>query len=162
MILTDIEFRRHRASWLLLVTAAVVVFAADLATKVAVRANIGPNEYVGLLPGIDLVHVTNRGIAFGLFPDRQRMVGIVTALVLCGVAIVLLRATHRSRTSMVAAGALVGGAVGNLIDRMTRDGVTDFIDIWRWPPFNIADIGIVLGAAALAVSLTKPSPSPPL
>lgn len=149
---------RH-ASWFLLAAAAIAVFAADLATKVLVRDRIAPGDAVGVISGVDLVHVTNRGIAFGLFPDRQRIVAVATAIVLCGVAVVLLRASHRSRGAMVAAGALVGGAMGNLIDRLFRDGVTDFIDIWRWPPFNIADIGVVLGAAVLALTLTRPSSS---
>ena len=150
----DARTRDARAPWIAMAAAAVVVLGLDLLTKTLVRSRILPGEIVDVLPGIDLTHTTNRGIAFGLFPDRQRIVAVFTAIVLCGVAVLLIRTTHRSMVGMIAAGALVGGAIGNLLDRLRRDGVTDFIDILSWPPFNIADIGVVVGAAVLALSLT--------
>ena len=156
MTVVERDTRTPARQWVLLAAAAAVVFGLDLVTKVLVRSRIGLGDHVGVIPGIDLTHTTNRGIAFGLFPDRQRIVAVVTAVVLCGVAAALVSAANRSTWSMIAAGALAGGAVGNLVDRLARDGVTDFIAIGRWPPFNIADIGIVLGALTLALVLGRP------
>lgn len=148
-----------RQRWGVLAVAAVLIFVADQITKRLVRSKIAFGDAIDVLPGFDLVHTTNRGIAFGLFPDRQRAVAVVTAIILVGVAVLLMHGGRRGVPSMAAAGALAGGAIGNLVDRLTHDGVTDFIDIGGWPAFNIADIGIVLGAAILALSLTSPRSS---
>ena len=133
--------------------AAVVV--ADQATKTLVRNNVDYGSRDGVFPGVEIVHVRNRGVAFGLFVDG----GIV--LVLIGVAAVsalLIFFARHSRRPLVwlPTGLLLGGAAGNLIDRLDRGYVTDFIDIPLWPSFNVADVSITLGVLTLLYVLEGP------
>lgn len=142
-----------RASrWGLLAAVALGIIALDQAFKAIIVASIdrGDSEYV--LPFLDLVHVRNEGVAFGfLGGGSQTAVLAITAL-----ALVLVLGwfawNPRRPGAWLAIGLLAGGALGNLIDRVARDGVIDFIDFPAWPSFNIADIAITFGAAALALS----------
>jgi signal peptidase II len=134
---------------------ALVVVAADQATKALVRANLEFGDRDGVFPGIELVHVRNRGVAFGLFADG----GLV--LVAIGVASVLALlaffATHSRRPLVwLPTGLLLGGAAGNLIDRMRQGFVTDFIDLPLWPAFNVADSCITVGVLSLLYVLEGP------
>jgi signal peptidase II len=134
---------------------ALVVVAADQATKALVRANVELGERDGVFPGIELVHVRNRGVAFGLFEDG----GLV--LIVIGVASVIALlaffATHSRRPLVwLPTGLLLGGAAGNLIDRMRQGFVTDFIDLPLWPAFNIADTCITIGVLSLLYVLEGP------
>jgi signal peptidase II len=134
---------------------ALVVVAVDQATKALVRANLDFGDRDGVFPGIELVHVRNRGVAFGLFADG----GLV--LVAIGVASVLALlaffATHSRRPLVwLPTGLLLGGAAGNLIDRMRQGFVTDFIDLPLWPAFNIADSCITIGVLSLLYVLEGP------
>lgn len=132
----------------------VVVLVADQVVKGLVREHIGFAETISVLPGLDLVHTTNRGIAFSLFPGHPRIVASLTAVALCLIAVALVRFGRRSTAVLIGGGMLVGGAVGNLIDRLRYDGVTDFIAVTsHWPPFNVADIGIVCGAILAGIGL---------
>ena len=133
----------------------LVVVAADQATKALVRANLEFGDRDGVFPGIELVHVRNRGVAFGLFADG----GLV--LVVIGVASVIALlaffATHSRRPLVwLPTGLLLGGAAGNLIDRLRQGFVTDFIDLPLWPAFNIADTCITLGVLSLLYVLEGP------
>jgi signal peptidase II len=134
---------------------AVVVVAADQATKALVRADVDLGSRDGVLPGVELVHVRNRGVAFGLFADG----GLV--LILVGVAsvsaLLVFFATHSRRPLVwLPTGLLLGGAAGNLIDRLDRGYVTDFIDLPAWPAFNVADICITFGVLSLLYVLEGP------
>jgi signal peptidase II len=134
----------------LAVVAGVVVL--DQVTKEIVRATIEPGERVGLVLGIDLVDVSNRGIAFGLLGDGGVLVVAVTVLALAGM--LLWFALQPSRPGLwLAVGLLAGGALGNLADRARQDAVTDFIDAPLWPAFNVADIAITFGAIVLVLSV---------
>lgn len=124
------------------------VIAADQLTKALVRGGIEPGGRRDFLPGIDLVNVRNRGIAFGLFTDSGALLTLVTivALVLLGVYFV----RHAERPLIwLSTGLLLGGALGNMVDRVVRGGVTDFIDIPLWPAFNVADMSITVGVLSL-------------
>jgi signal peptidase II len=133
----------------------IAVVAADQASKALVRANVDLGSRDGVFPGVEIVHVRNRGVAFGLFSDG----GLV--LVAIGVAAVLALlaffATHSRRPLVwLPTGLLLGGAAGNLIDRL-RDGyVTDFIDLPFWPAFNLADSCITIGVLSLLYVLEGP------
>jgi signal peptidase II len=136
-----------------LVRAAVVALLAlalDQITKAIVRAEISPGERIDLIAGIDLVRVSNDGIAFGLLDDAGGGV-----LVLAGGAFVLLLAYFLASSEQprlwLPLGLLAGGALGNLVDRIDRGAVTDFIDPPNWPAFNVADIEITLGVALLVL-----------
>jgi len=137
-----------RQSALRAAALAAVVVVADQITKTLVRHNVTLGSRDGLLPGIELVHVRNRGVAFGLLVDG----GIV--LIVVGVAAVsallIFFATHSRRPLVwLPTGLLLGGAAGNLIDRLDRGYVTDFIDLPLWPAFNLADMAITFGVLSL-------------
>ncbi len=134
---------------------AGLVVAADQATKTLVRNNVDFGSRDGVFPGIELVHVRNRGVAFGLFTDGG------TVLIVIGIAAVsallIFFATHSRRPLVwLPTGLLLGGAAGNLIDRLDRGYVTDFIDLPAWPAFNIADISITFGVLSLLYVLEGP------
>ena len=138
--------------WGAAIALALVVIGLDQLTKGVVRGALEPGERVELFLGIDLALISNRGIAFGFLGDGGPLVLAVTLVAL--VAMLVWFATAPSRPGLwLAVGLLLGGAVGNLIDRLRIDGVTDFIDPPLWPAFNVADIAITLGAVALVLSI---------
>jgi signal peptidase II len=147
--------RQTHARWWRFGVLAAVVLVADQATKVAIRATLEPRERIEVFPGFDISRVSNEGIAFGLFPGRQAAVAVLTVVALCAIAIALAGLVARNATVAAGAGLLVGGSVGNLIDRLARGAVTDFLDPDRWPAFNVADIGITAGAVLIVIGLMQ-------
>jgi signal peptidase II len=137
--------------WARVLFVAGIVVMLDQATKAIVSDSLAPGERVSLVLGIDLAHVTNRGIAFGLFGDGGDAVLVVTAAALAVVLAWFARDPGRPGL-WLAVGLLVGGALGNLADRVREDAVTDFIDPPLWPAFNVADIAITAGALVLVLS----------
>jgi signal peptidase II len=144
-----ISRRRELAGWARVGAVVAVVVAIDQLSKRAVRGSISEGEERKLLPGIELVHTRNRGVAFGLLPGSD-----VVVTVLIGVALLLLIvyfARHAAQPLLwLPTGMLLGGALGNIVDRLREGSVTDFIKLpLGWPPFNLADTSIVLGVALL-------------
>ena len=134
---------------------ALAVVAADQATKALVRANIDTGNRDGVFPGVELVHVRNRGVAFGLFADGGFVLVAIGAA--CVVALLAFFATHSRRPLVwLPTGLLLGGAAGNLIDRTRQGYVTDFIDLPLWPAFNLADSAITIGVLSLLYVLEGP------
>jgi signal peptidase II len=136
--------------WVRALALAALVVVLDQVTKVIVADALGPGERVDLVLGFELADVRNTGIAFGLLADGQTLVIVVTAAAL---ALILgYFALNPSRPGLwIAVGILVGGAVGNLADRLRADEVIDFIDPPLWPAFNVADIAIVAGIAVIVL-----------
>lgn len=131
---------------------ALLVILLDQATKAVVIANVGVGEKIGLIPGLTLVHIKNRGVAFGLLSDSD------FPLVLVTVAVVLLLVVYFLRNVShpwlwLPVGLVLGGAVGNLVDRLMSGRVTDFLDPVLWPAFNFADAAIVVGVVGLMLDL---------
>ena len=134
---------------------ALAVVAADQATKALVRANIDIGSRDGVFPGVELVHVRNRGVAFGLFADGGFVLIAIGAA--CVVALLAFFVTHSRRPLVwLPTGLLLGGAAGNLIDRLHQGYVTDFIDLPLWPSFNLADSCITIGVLSLLYVLEGP------
>ena len=134
---------------------AVATVAVDQAAKALVRGTIERGEHVDVIPGIDLVNVRNRGIAFGLFSDGGALLVVFAALALAALLVFFVR--HSStRLVWLPTGLLIGGAAGNLIDRARDGAVTDYIDLPMWPAFNLADVAITLGVLALLYVLEGP------
>jgi signal peptidase II len=129
------------------VTAAIVV-AVDQIGKQIVVASIDRGESVAVIPGLDLTNTRNPGVAFGALADG----GVIVA-VLIGLSLALLIGYFAAHASMpwlwLPVGLLVGGALGNLVDRAREGSVIDYIDPVAWPAFNIADSCIVVGVIAL-------------
>ncbi len=151
------ERRERRSRWTAMLVLVAIVFVADQALKILIRATLEEGEGRDLTSFLRIAHVTNEGIAFGLFPGRQGIVAAVTVIALCGIAVALVGLVRRNRWAAVGAGLLVGGSLGNLVDRLTHTGVTDYIDFSRWPAFNLADIGIAVGAVLIVMGLLETS-----
>jgi signal peptidase II len=133
----------------------LAVVAADQATKALVRANIDIGGRDGVFPGVELVHVRNRGVAFGLFADGGLVLIVIGGA--CVAALLAFFATHSRRPLVwLPTGLLLGGAAGNLIDRLHQGHVTDFIDLPLWPAFNLADSCITIGVLSLLYVLEGP------
>jgi signal peptidase II len=129
-----------------------VVIAADQLSKHIVRADIPVGQVNKFLPAVNLVDVRNTGVAFSLFSGGGAIVLVFTFIALA--ALVGYFATHPERPWLwLPTGLLVGGAIGNLIDRLVHGAVTDFIKLPLWPAFNIADMSITFGVLALLLVL---------
>jgi signal peptidase II len=148
MVDSTVMHRRARA-WLGAGAVAAVVIGLDQLTKHLVRSSIGPGEERRFLPGVELVNTHNKGIAFGVVPGSQVLVTVLISVAL----LVLLAyfARHARRSLMwLPTGLLIGGACGNILDRIRNGSVTDFIKLpLGWPPFNLADSAITIGIVVL-------------
>ncbi len=153
-----------RSAWPFALLAAFVL-VADQATKHAVEKFTASGSIHVLIPGfLNLVHTSNPGVAFGLFADSE-MPWRSPLLIFFSVAviglIVWLLASGRAGSSFGQFGMtlIMGGALGNLLDRILRRSVTDFIDFHlgslHWWTFNVADSAIVLGATLVVVELLR-------
>jgi signal peptidase II len=126
-----------------------LVVAVDQLTKHAVEHSIVPGEERRLLPGIQLVNTRNRGVAFGFLPGNHIAVTILVSIAL--LALLAYFALHAKRPLMwLPTGMIIGGALGNILDRLRHGSVTDFVKLpLGWPPFNLADASITLGILVL-------------
>jgi signal peptidase II len=136
--------------WAMALAVAAAIVVLDQATKQLAAGGLDGGERVSLGLGFELADVRNRGIAFGLFDDGQ---GLVIAVTVAALALVIAYfALDPSRPGLwMATGLLCGGALGNLADRLREDEVIDFVDPPLWPAFNLADVAIVAGIAAIVV-----------
>jgi signal peptidase II len=134
----------------------VLVLVVDQLSKHLVGHSIVPGEQVKFLPGIELVNTRNHGVAFGLEAGSRLVVTLLVALALVG--LVTYFATHSSRPLIwLPTGLLLGGALGNLLDRIREGSVIDFVKLpLGWPPFNLADLSIVIGVALLLFVIESP------
>lgn len=151
--------RRYRA----IALTAGAVLALDQLTKVWIQQTIPVWEKgFSVIPGFfDIVHILNRGAAFGFLNrtdiDWQRPFFIAVSLLAMGLIAGLARSKEDDGPFYIhGLGLILGGALGNLLDRIRLGVVVDFLDFyvgeWHWPAFNVADMGICLGAAGLLVS----------
>ena len=149
-----------RTTWIWAVVVAVVAVVSDQASKAWARSALAGDierPIVGELLSLRLVH--NSGAAFSFGADRTWVLTVFTLIIMCFLAVLAIRV--RRPFSLLAIATLMGGAVGNLIDRLTADPgfgvghVTDFIAYGTWFVGNVADIWIVLGAALLALALGR-------
>ncbi|MGJ3244082.1 MAG: signal peptidase II [Opitutales bacterium] len=154
----------YRVFWLL----GLIILGLDQVTKIWIQHTLpegtyGPDGWIPVLPGLLYwVHVHNTGAAWGLFADG--------ALFLAGLAVIVLALLFRFRRALdlghrynqVVFGLIVGGILGNLVDRVLYGHVVDFIDVhlplinYRWPAFNIADSGICVGVLLYALAAFFP------
>ena len=139
---------------------ALVVTVLDQITKAMVRRSIGFHDEVVLIPGfLSLRHGENRGLAFGMLGDAplpfQAVLLTILALTLVSLLLVFWGRVATTKTAHTALGLILGGAVGNVIDRVRTGGVTDFVHAyWRghaWPDFNLADSAICVAIGLLLV-----------
>lgn len=144
--------------WLLLPIIGVV-FLIDQATKLWVRLNIGEGQTIPSNSIFQITNVNNTGGAFGLFPNQTLLLIIASFI---GIAVLVVMYRNQATASVLLRLSLalqLGGAGGNLLDRVTLGYVTDFIKLGFWPVFNLADASIVIGILMLAWILTT-TPKP--
>ena len=137
---------------LLLLSVFGFVVVADQVTKAMIVTRLQEGAFTPGIGGVRFRHVINRRKPWGSIRAVRVMAVVWLALV---VAAFMVGALIDTPALHVALGALLGGATGNLIDGMSRNGVTDFIDLRVWPVFNLADSAIVAGALVLLWSLTR-------
>jgi signal peptidase II len=134
---------------------AVATVALDQGVKALVRTTIEPGDAVDLFLGIKIANVRNNGIAFGMFSGGGVLLVLFALAALVALLVFFFR--HRDRPFVwLPTGLLIGGAAGNLIDRVREGAVTDFIDFPAWPAFNVADIAITFGVLTLIYVLEGP------
>ena len=145
---------------------SLAIFVLDRATKMIVEARVSFLDTYKIIPGFfDIVHSENRGVAFGIFNDStsewRTILLVLASLAAVGlVSVMLWNAQRLDRFSIWGLSLILGGAAGNVFDRMLYGRVTDFLLLYvgsfQWPAFNVADSAIVVGSGFLLLDLLRP------
>lgn len=141
--------------------AAIVVL--DQVTKAIVRARLTLHESVAVIPGVlDFTHIRNTGAAFGFlnavdFPFKTAVIAVISTVALVAVALYARSLSHTQMIARAGLSLILGGAAGNLLDRLTIGSVVDFVDVyWRshhfWA-FNVADSAITVGVCLMILDM---------
>ena len=134
---------------------AAVIFVADQAVKYILISTIGIGNSLDVIPKIfSFSIITNEGITFGLFQGNNILFAFVT-LIIIGVILFFYHSIPKASVSQVGIGCILGGALGNLTDRIFRGAVVDFINVHVWPIFNLADCAISIGVVLLIYQFSK-------
>lgn len=137
-------------AWSLAGVSALVVLVLDQLTKAAALASIEPDERRDFLLVLDLVRVRNTGVAFGVLSGGGWLVPALSLLAMLGILVWFALRPIRPM-AWLPAGLVIGGALGNLTDRVRLGAVTDFLKLPGWPAFNIADVAITTGVILLVI-----------
>lgn len=133
-------------------TVAFLSFLLDQSLKRIVETSMTPGESIPLIRGVlHLTYIQNAGGAFGILASRPQILLIGSVIALVAVLWMLL-ASPPSLLMSLGTGLILGGASGNLLDRLSTGAVTDFLDLRVWPIFNAADMAIVAGVVMLALT----------
>jgi len=147
--------------------SAAAVFLLDRASKWLIDTRVSFLDSLPVIPGFfDIVHTENRGAAFSLFNDSTSewrtfllVLFSIAAVIVVG-GFIFRRAERLDRTSLAGFALILGGAAGNLFDRMVWGKVTDFLDFYlggyHWPAFNVADSAVVIGSGLLLLEAVRP------
>jgi len=145
---------------------AAAVFAVDRISKMLVESRVSAVDTIRVIPGFfDIIHSQNRGVAFGIFNDstsewRTTALIVLSIAAVIFVSILLWRPEKLDRWSFWGLSLVLGGAAGNLFDRVLWGRVTDFLEVYigehHWPTFNVADSAIVIGSALLILDMLRP------
>ena len=137
---------------------AGLVIVVDQVSKIIVLSALGPFQGVSVTPFLNLIVVLNTGISFGLFASESELARYLLVALALIVSIILMRwlASSTNRFVCAALGLIIGGAFGNVIDRLVHKAVVDFLDFhlygWHWPAFNVADSAITIGVALFVLA----------
>jgi signal peptidase II len=151
------------SGWTRWLAVSAAIAAADLATKAWVSDAFTAGEVREVTPFFNLVLMHNTGAAFSFLADAggwQRWFFAVITLAISTAIVFMLRRPHRDRTAPLALALVLGGAIGNLYDRLTLGHVVDFVQVhaagYYWPAFNVADSAICVGVAILVWDSLRP------
>jgi len=150
--------RRHLEVWL-----PMVIVAVDQATKAMIRASLKEHDSVTIIPGfMDFTHVLNSGAAFGFlngveFPFKTVVIALIATAALIGVGVYAASLAHHQIAARLGLALIIGGAAGNLIDRLVSGSVVDFVDVYwgshHFWAFNVADSAISVGVAIMILDM---------
>ncbi len=135
--------------------ACGVIVAVDQGTKALATSLVSRGERIEVLPFLHLENVRNQGVAFGLGGDISAVFIAATIVLLVGFLVFLATRGRSGWLVWLPAALLLGGALGNLADRVREGAVTDFIDLPLWPTFNLADVCIVVGVLLLLFDVER-------
>ncbi|URJ24041.1 signal peptidase II [Blochmannia endosymbiont of Camponotus sp.] len=150
------KYNYKNLKWLWL---SILIMLLDIGTKYWVKTHFWIGEVLSVLPGVNCYYVCNPGLAFGLFTNvnlyyRWIFVWIII-LVIAMFIVALYKLIERPKCYSISYSMVIGGALGNLLDRILYGTVVDFIDVhiknWHWPTFNVADIAICIGISILTI-----------
>jgi signal peptidase II len=142
----------RRTDLLVALVLALAVFVLDQGLKAIVQGAMSPGESIPVIPGfLSITYIRNAGGAFGILGGSQVLL-LLGSAVAVGVVLWMLIAGQRSRLATLACGLILGGAAGNLLDRLTTGEVTDYVHFSFWYVFNAADAAITIGVATLLLS----------
>jgi signal peptidase II len=143
-----------RGTWLRTGLVAACVVATDQLVKALVTASLERGEQRDLVAGVKLVNTRNTGVAFGQLQGGGVIVAILIAIAVAALVVYVTRNAQR-RWIWLPAGLLLGGAIGNVIDRLREGAVVDFLKLPHWPAFNVADAAITIGVLVLLVVMER-------
>lgn len=159
-----------RGKWGLVFALALIVVILDQLTKALVLDRMTLHESISVIEGFfALTYVRNTGAAFGIFAGHSAAVRVPALLTVATLALGMLlwfvRTVPLERRAVIAAcGGVLGGAVGNMIDRTVYGEVIDFLDVYvgayHWPAFNVADMAITVGVVVLCLDALRSAPAP--
>jgi signal peptidase II len=141
----------------------IIVVAFDQLTKAMVRAMLRLHESVSIIPGfVDFTHVRNTGAAFGIlnaadFPFKTAVIAVIATAALVGVGLYASSLAHHQLIARIGLALIIGGATGNLLDRLIAGSVVDFVDVYwhgyHFWAFNVADSAITVGVAIMILDM---------
>jgi len=142
---------------------AFVVVALDQLSKAAIRATVPLHESVTIVPGLmDFTHVRNTGAAFGIlnlaeFPFKTALIAVIATVALVGVGMYAASLAHHQLVARIGLALIIGGAAGNLLDRIVAGSVVDFVDVYwgvhHFWAFNVADSAITIGVGIMILDM---------
>jgi signal peptidase II len=145
--------RQAVLKWSVLLVSAAIALVIDLATKYIAEQQLVLGETHKILPFFFLERTANGGVAFGLLGGRGTVIIIANVAALL-VVVLFVAFERRALIAGIAGGLIVGGSLGNLVQRVTGDGhVTDFLKFPHWPNYNMADVFIFVGIAVIFLGL---------
>ena len=144
----------------LVLSCALLLIALDQISKIWIRDNLAIGESWPETGILRATHINNTGASFGLFPNQSAILACLSIAIIIIILVIIHHIANITNLHLVSAGIILGGAFGNLIDRLRLGYVTDFIDfkIWgdfHWPIFNLADSAIVIGTGIFAIALFR-------
>ncbi|URJ30670.1 signal peptidase II [Candidatus Blochmannia vicinus (nom. nud.)] len=150
------QYNHKNLKWLWL---SILLMLLDIETKYLIKTHFLIGEVLSVVPGINFYYIHNSGLAFGIFSNVNvyyRLIFIwITILIIMAFVITLYKMIEYSKCYSISCSMVIGGALGNLLDRVLYGTVVDFIDVyiksWHWPTFNIADMAICIGTIILIV-----------
>ncbi len=147
-------FRKH----LLLIVITILVFTLDRLSKFYVSHFFSLGDSIPIIKNVfHLAYLRNPGAAFGLFPNQRYCFILLSIIILFSILFYVIKAKKLTRFHQVAFGLVLGGILGNLVDRISNGLVVDFLDFRIWPVFNLADSALVLGVFLLIIRTLRKS-----